>query len=58
MLTPARMLARLLHELLTLFVMTQSRAANIPIFLLAHIIYCAVDTRQMTLAEITKASSL
>ncbi|OAA59355.1 Alkaline-phosphatase-like, core domain protein [Cordyceps fumosorosea ARSEF 2679] len=53
-----RAASRVLHELLTLFVMTQSRAANIPIFLLAHIIYCAIDARQMTLAEITTSSIL
>ncbi|KAJ3493366.1 hypothetical protein NLG97_g4774 [Lecanicillium saksenae] len=50
--------ARLLHELLTILVMTQSRAANVPIFLFAHIVYCAIDARQMTLAEITTSSIL
>ncbi|ATY59571.1 GPI ethanolamine phosphate transferase 2 [Cordyceps militaris] len=49
---------RLLHELLTIFAMTQSRAANIPLFLLAHIIYCAIDAKQMTLADITTSSIL
>lgn len=50
--------ARLLHELFTLFAMTQSRAANIPLFFLAHIIYCAIDARSMTVAEITTSSLL
>ncbi|OAA46606.1 Alkaline-phosphatase-like, core domain protein [Beauveria brongniartii RCEF 3172] len=50
--------ASLLHELVTLFAMTQSRAANVPIFLLAYIIYCTIDAKQMTLAEITTSSIL
>lgn len=51
-------IARLLHELVTLFAMTQSRAANVPIFLLAHIIYRAIDAKQLTVAEITTSSIL
>ncbi|KAJ6787731.1 hypothetical protein PWT90_03479 [Aphanocladium album] len=54
----ARSATRLLHELLTILAMTQSRAANVPLFLLAHIVYCAIDARQMTLAEITTSSIL
>ncbi|OAQ95849.1 hypothetical protein LLEC1_00272 [Akanthomyces lecanii] len=48
----------LLHELVILFAMTQSRAANVPIFLLAHIIYCAIDAEQLTVAEITTSCIL
>ncbi|OAA71885.1 Alkaline-phosphatase-like, core domain protein [Akanthomyces lecanii RCEF 1005] len=54
----AKAATRLLHELVTLFAMTQSRAANVPIFLLAHIIYCAIDAKQLTVAEITTSSIL
>ncbi|KAM3444342.1 hypothetical protein NHJ13734_001459 [Beauveria thailandica] len=54
----ARSTTGLLHELVTLFAMTQSRATNVPIFLLAHIIYCTIDAKQMTLAEITASSIL
>lgn len=50
--------ASIFHEVFTLLAMTQSRAANIPIFLLSHIIYCAVDARHLALAEITTTSLL
>ncbi|TQV92331.1 hypothetical protein V2A60_007020 [Cordyceps javanica] len=54
----ARLATRLLHELITIFAMTQSRAANVPIFLLAHIVYCAIDAKQMTSADITTSCIL
>lgn len=52
------LVARLLHELFTILAMTQSRAANVPLFLLSHIIYCAIDAKRMSLAEITTSSIL
>ena len=47
-----------LHVLLTLFLITQSRATNIPIYLLFQIQYLALDSLSLSSIEITLTSLL
>lgn len=54
----ARSSARLLHELTTLLCLTQGRATNAPLFLLAHILSCTLDTAALSAAEVTTTALL
>lgn len=51
-------LARLIHDLFTLLCITQSRATNIPLFLLAYALYKWLDTSRLSPTEITTCSIL
>lgn len=47
-----------LHDLFTLFLLTQSRATNIPLFLLLEMQYQALDSLQLSSVELTLTSLL
>ena len=49
----AKSAARLFHELITLFCLTQSRATNVPLFLLAHTLSCTLDVPRLSSSEVT-----
>ncbi|KAI9147943.1 GPI ethanolamine phosphate transferase [Paramyrothecium foliicola] len=44
---------RVLHHLTTLFAMTQSRATNVPIFILCHILFQKLQSLKLSTAEIS-----
>ncbi|ODA82694.1 hypothetical protein RJ55_01202 [Drechmeria coniospora] len=50
--------AQLLHHLYTLLAMTQSRAVNIPLFLLSTILFYALSSVDLTVTDITISSIL
>ncbi|KOS16884.1 GPI ethanolamine phosphate transferase 2 [Escovopsis weberi] len=50
--------ALLLHHLYTLLAMTQSRAANIPIFLLFNVLHVVIKSADLSVAGITTTSIL
>jgi ethanolaminephosphotransferase len=54
----AKSAARLFHELTTLFCLTQSRATNVPLFLLAHILFCTLDVPRLSSSEVTLTALL
>ena len=51
-------ISRPLHDLLTLFLLTQSRTTNIPLFLLLEIQYQALEFLQLSNIELTLTSLL
>src|SRR5579862_4091126 len=46
------------HDLLTLFLVTQSRVTNIPLFLLFEFQFQIIDSLELSLAELTTTSLL
>lgn len=51
-------LAQLLHHLYTVFAMTQSRATNIPLFLISNMLLYAIRPSELFVADITTTSIL
>lgn len=51
-------ISRSLHDLFTLFLLTQSRATNVPLFLLLEMQYQALDSLRLSNAELTLTSLL
>lgn len=55
---PTSDISRPLHDLFTLFLLTQSRATNVPIFLLLDVQYQALDYLRLSSIELTLTSLL